>query len=84
MTFPCTSFVGKMELLSPKFEKVVKQLFEENTSNIIATVPSSKEKPIPFIDSLKKRDDCTIFLVTKSNRNTLENEIISAILSISN
>ena len=66
-----------MELLSSKFENLVKTLFENNVSNIIATVPISKGKPIPLVESLKNSKKSKIFEVTKHNRDTIETEIMS-------
>ena len=73
------TFAGKMELLSSKFQDLVHLLFEKNKSNIIATIPLPKGKPIPFVESLRNRSDCKTFLVTLTNRNTVGIEIMSAV-----
>ena len=66
-----------MELFSTKFESMVKTLFEKNVSNIIATVPISKGKPIPLVESLKNSKTSKIFEVTKHNRDTIDTEVMS-------
>ena len=68
-----------MELLSAEFVKLVTSLFEQNSTNIIATIPMPKGKPIPFVESLKNKSDSSIYIVTKNNRNTIDSEIMSII-----
>jgi len=79
MDYWSSTFTGKMELLSSEFKNLVQRLFEQNKTNIIATIPLPKAKQIAFVESLRNRTDCTTFHVTKCNRNTIEREIMSAI-----
>ena len=58
--------IGKMELFSEKFKhKVAKAL---DTQKVIATI---LERPHPFTDTIKKREDVRLFTVTERNRNDL-------------
>ena len=68
-----------MELFSETFESLIRQIYEQNNCNIIATIPIPKGKPIKLIESLKNRPDCKIFIVTKTNRDNIENEIVLAL-----
>ena len=68
-----------MELFSETFESLIKQIYEQNDCNIIATIPIPKGKPFKLIESLKNRPDCKIFTVTKTNRDNIENEILLAL-----
>ena len=68
-----------MELFSATFESLIRQIYEQNNCNIIATIPIPKGKPIKLIESLKNRPDCKIFTVTKTNRDNIENEIVLAL-----
>ena len=65
---------GKMELFSKRFEKEVRAVFERPGISIVATVPVAK---LPLTESLKSRTDCKIFAVTKENRDSLLEEILS-------
>ena len=70
---------GKMELLSSKFESQIKTLFENSPSNIIATIPLSKGKPIPLVESIRNDKNSKVFEVTKSNRDSIETVIMTYI-----
>jgi len=58
--------IGKMELFSEQFkQKVVEAL---DTGKVIATI---MERPHPFTDTIKRRNDVKLFTVTEENRNNL-------------
>ena len=69
-----------MELFSESFEGLVRQIFEKEDCTVIATIPLNKGRPIPIVDFLKKRSDCTSFFVTKDNRDSIEDEIFSLVM----
>lgn len=55
-----------MELFSKNFSRAVQRLFEAGkTSNfrILATVPLSKGRPLPLVESIKQKPDCKMFTV---------------------
>lgn len=58
--------VGKMELFSQNFVKSVQELFSSSNVRVLATVPVTKQHPIPFVDELKKREDVTLIEVSIS------------------
>ena len=71
-----------MELFSKSFEGLVRQVFEKEDCTVIATIPLTKGRPIPTVDMLKNRSDCTSFFVTKDNRDSIEDEILSLVMHI--
>ena len=66
-----------MELFSSKFQGHIKALFERNTNDIIATIPSKHS--IPFIEALRNKENSKLFEVTKQNRDSIGSAIISYI-----
>lgn len=56
--------IGKMELFSQSFVNLVRELFASPQATILATVPITKQRPIPFVDELKCREDVTLIEVT--------------------
>ena len=56
--------VGKMELFSQSFVNSVCELFSSSQATVLATVPVAKQRPIPFVDELKKRKDVTLIEVS--------------------
>ena len=55
--------VGKMELFSQSFVSSVRELFSSPQATILATVPVTRQRPIPFVDELKRREDVTLIEV---------------------
>ena len=55
--------IGKMELFSQSFINLVRELFASPQATILATVPITKQRPIPFVDELKCREDVTLIEV---------------------
>lgn len=55
--------VGKMELFSQSFISSVRELFSLEQATILASVPLTKQRPISFVDELKKRKDVTLIEV---------------------
>ncbi|XP_069681911.1 cancer-related nucleoside-triphosphatase homolog isoform X2 [Periplaneta americana] len=60
--------IGRMELLSEKFTQEVQKAFSNPVITILATIPIPKGRPIPLIDSLRKRPDTVLLELG----NTLE------------
>ena len=56
--------VGKMELFSQSFVNSVCELFSSSQATVLATVPVTKQRPIPFVDELKKHKDVTLIEVS--------------------
>ncbi|XP_074629699.1 cancer-related nucleoside-triphosphatase homolog [Acropora palmata] len=68
--------IGKMELFSQSFINLVRELFASPQATILATVPITKQRPIPFVDELKCREDVTLIEVTRTTRDDLVSEVL--------
>ncbi|PFX27426.1 Cancer-related nucleoside-triphosphatase [Stylophora pistillata] len=68
--------IGKMELFSDCFVRAVRELFSSPQATILATVPVTKQRPIPFVDELKNRRDVTLIEVTKGTRDELVSDVV--------
>ena len=64
--------IGKMECLSPKFRRLIKEILESQKM-FVATVAL---KGGGFIEDIKKRDDIRLFEITQKNRDSLVSEIL--------
>lgn len=71
--------IGKMELLSKRFETAIKKLRDQNQP-ILATIPLQTRQPIPIVEDIRKASDSIVFHVTKNNRDTMVNEIVGYIV----
>jgi nucleoside-triphosphatase len=67
--------IGKMECLSDRFEKLLKELLDSEKW-VIATIAL---KGSGLIEEIKKRQDIKLFEITKSNRDSLLLEILKEI-----
>lgn len=56
--------VGKMELFSQNFVTSVRELFSSSQATILATVPVAKQRPILFVDEIKRRPDVKLIEVS--------------------
>ncbi|MFO8009313.1 MAG: NTPase [Dehalococcoidia bacterium] len=65
--------IGRMELLSAEFRKVVVACLDSNKP-VTATIMS---RPDPFVDQLKDRSDCRLLKVTAKDREALVERIVS-------
>jgi len=63
--------LGKMELYSEKFKKVVLAALDSK-NKVLGTIML---KPNPFCDRIKKRPDAKIFYLTSENREEIKEEI---------
>jgi nucleoside-triphosphatase len=64
--------IGKMELCSRSFQDAVTAAMDSGLS-VLATVPAYAH---PFLDSLRKRKDVTLIVVTASNRDELPARLV--------
>jgi len=67
--------IGKMELFSPLFRRVVVECLD-SPKPVLATVPSRGH---PFVDEIKLRPDVEIVSLTRANRDRLAADIIAAL-----
>jgi nucleoside-triphosphatase len=67
--------IGKMECLSDKFERILKEILDSGKW-VIATIAL---KGSGLITEVKKRQDVKLFEITQSNRDVLFSEILKEI-----
>jgi nucleoside-triphosphatase len=82
---PATSLIiideiGKMECLSPKFRRLIKEILDSEKM-LITTIAF---KGGGFIEEIKKRDDVRLFEITQKNRDSLLEEILLYVQKIRN
>ncbi|KAK3858045.1 hypothetical protein Pcinc_035734, partial [Petrolisthes cinctipes] len=71
--------IGKMELMSRKFEMEVKQLLTQSHITLLVTIPIPKGRPIPLVEQLRNHSDCLVVNLSRNNRD--DTTIIDNILS---
>lgn len=69
--------IGKMECLSAKFRAMIDKLLESDKT-VIATIAL---RGGGLIDSIKHRHDVTLYEVTLHNRNSIADEIKTAVMA---
>lgn len=69
--------IGKMECLSQKFNKMITQMLDSDKI-VIATISL---KGIPFIETIRRRRDVKLHLMTRGNRDSLSSIIFYDIRS---
>jgi len=72
--------IGKMELFSERFKRVLPRCFDSNQV-IIASVMS---RPFPYVDRLKARPDVNLIKVSMKNRNDLGANLAEEISNLNN
>ncbi|XP_030759339.1 uncharacterized protein LOC115884796 [Sitophilus oryzae] len=68
--------IGKMELLSKRFEEAIFQSFKDRKYPIIATVT---QRPSSILNRWKNDDNHYLFTVNQHNRNTIYEDILNHI-----
>jgi len=68
--------VGKMELLSKRFESAMADLLKKKRA-LLVTIP--EKSTLALVEQLRKSAGSKIYQVTKSNRNALAGEITEEI-----
>ncbi|XP_074028969.1 cancer-related nucleoside-triphosphatase homolog isoform X2 [Leptinotarsa decemlineata] len=69
--------IGKMEMFSKNFQNNVREVFDNKTVQVIATIPV-KGGP-SLVKQLKERRDCQLITVNPSNRENLVDEIVKSL-----
>ncbi len=64
--------IGKLELLSERFKKIVPGLFSQDSLSIIATIPVCR---LPFIETLIKNHNPHVFELDLHNRERIAREV---------
>ncbi|XP_078674401.1 cancer-related nucleoside-triphosphatase homolog isoform X1 [Branchiostoma floridae x Branchiostoma belcheri] len=71
--------IGKMEMFSQHFIQAVRLVLDSPGSTVLATIPVAKGRPLPVVEEIRRRNDATLFTVTKENRDSLVPEVVAAI-----
>ena len=72
--------IGRMELLSKKFEKEITKLFSKNHPyTIIAVVPYATD--VKYVEKLKNRDDVEMIVLRKKDRGKMFAKVRKKILN---
>ena len=67
--------IGKMELLSQRFQEAVARALDGATP-LLASIMASRH---PFADMVKSRDDIRLINLTPENRNSALDEVVTAL-----
>ncbi|KAA0718306.1 Cancer-related nucleoside-triphosphatase [Triplophysa tibetana] len=71
--------IGKMELFSQAFIRAVRQTLDASSCSIVGTIPVPKGKPLALVEEVSGRQDVKIYTITKENRDSLCDDIVSAL-----
>ncbi|XP_067840254.1 cancer-related nucleoside-triphosphatase [Heptranchias perlo] len=71
--------IGKMELFSEPFIQAVRQILDGTGATILGTIPVPKGKPLGLVEEIRSRRDVKIFNITKDNRNSIVQEIVTSV-----
>ncbi|XP_068920965.1 cancer-related nucleoside-triphosphatase isoform X1 [Petaurus breviceps papuanus] len=71
--------IGKMELFSQTFIHAVRQTLSSPGTVILGTIPIPKGKPLTLVEEIRNRNDVKVLNVTKENRDSLLQEIVTAV-----
>ncbi|XP_067877077.1 cancer-related nucleoside-triphosphatase isoform X2 [Heterodontus francisci] len=71
--------IGKMELFSEPFIQAVRQILDGAGATILGTIPVPKGKPLGLVEEIRSRRDVKIFNITKDNRNSIVQEIVTSV-----
>ncbi|XP_018428867.1 PREDICTED: cancer-related nucleoside-triphosphatase [Nanorana parkeri] len=71
--------IGKMELFSQKLIFVVHKIFASSNAVVFGTIPVPKGKPLPLVEEIRHRQDVKVLNITKENRDTMLQEIVTTI-----
>ena len=67
--------IGKMESFSSKFQSLVRSIFDSEV-DIVATIPV-KHDNLNLVKEIVNRNDVEIIEVTKANRDSLKDELLT-------
>ncbi|KAM9613501.1 cancer-related nucleoside-triphosphatase [Trichechus inunguis] len=73
--------IGKMELFSQTFIQAVRHTLSTPGTVVLGTIPVPKGKPLALVEEIRNRSDVKVFSVTKENRNSLLQDIVTCVQS---
>lgn len=71
--------IGKMEMFSSSFIQAVRKLLLNPNLTVVATIPISRGRPIPFIEELRNGKNTKLFTISRDNRDGVIESIFSAV-----
>lgn len=71
--------IGKMEMFSQSFIRLIKQVMDTTGLTVIATIPVAKGRPLQLVEEVRTRHDAHVFTITKENRDSILNDITAAL-----
>nr|XP_033819840.1 cancer-related nucleoside-triphosphatase [Geotrypetes seraphini] len=71
--------VGKMELFSQAFIQAVRQTLDGSGIVILGTIPIPKGKPLGLVEDIRNRRDVKMFTVTKENRDSILQDVVTTV-----
>ncbi|XP_077301289.1 cancer-related nucleoside-triphosphatase homolog [Arctopsyche grandis] len=71
--------IGKMEIFSNKFKEEIQKVFKDEKCIILATIPVTKGRPIPLVESIRNDPRSKLFTVNLTNRNQVPDELLDLI-----
>lgn len=71
--------IGKMELFSQSFIRAVRQTLDSSSCTILGTIPVPKNKPLALVEEVRGRNDVKVFTISKENRNSILQDVLSAV-----
>ncbi|XP_072246499.1 cancer-related nucleoside-triphosphatase [Leuresthes tenuis] len=71
--------IGKMELFSQSFVRAVRETLDSSSCAILGTIPTPKGKPLGLVEEVRSRRDVEVFTVSKENRNTILQDILTTL-----
>jgi nucleoside-triphosphatase len=67
--------IGKMELFSERFVRLVETIVKEPGLTVLATVPLKNVHPL--VKAIKETDDAVVLQVTEANRDEVPDEVLA-------
>ncbi|XP_020642463.3 cancer-related nucleoside-triphosphatase [Pogona vitticeps] len=71
--------IGKMELFSQSFIQVVSQILSGSGVVMLGTIPVPKGKPLGLVEEIRNRKEVKVFNITKENRDSILQDVVTAV-----
>nr|XP_056709262.1 cancer-related nucleoside-triphosphatase [Euleptes europaea] len=71
--------IGKMELFSQPFTQAVRQILSGSGTVILGTIPVPKGKPLGLVEEIRNRKEVKVFSITRENRDSVLQDVVTAV-----
>ncbi|XP_029449727.1 cancer-related nucleoside-triphosphatase isoform X2 [Rhinatrema bivittatum] len=71
--------IGKMELFSQAFIQAVRRTLDGSGAVVLGTIPMPKGKPQDLVEEIRNRRDVKVFTVTKENRDSILQDLVTTV-----